>query len=301
MCAARRDARGPRRRARRPSMRPAPAPLHRAGAGSPLLLLHGFTGTWRIWRPLLGDARRPSRCPRPDAGRSPRRARGPARSRSARSSAARCWRAPCGGPITRAVRFPTLARATCATAASGSRGASSEVSGGGWSQPVRFWNAVSQPPSDLRDRRTGQPPPGDGSPVHVQSEWGRVGSHGASHVGQRGAGQGATPGVGAWGRGAWMRGGASHVPQPGAGRRAGPGRAGAALPGAGRSRPSRRSVTASNAGRAHQHEARSAFGRRRRSSPPGRRPVRARRRRVSRRCPPDGPEARPRQATGRQV
>lgn len=30
-----------------------PAPLHRAGSGSPLVLIHGFTGTWRVWRPLL--------------------------------------------------------------------------------------------------------------------------------------------------------------------------------------------------------------------------------------------------------
>lgn len=29
--------------------------LYRAGAGEPVLLLHGFTGTWRHWRPLLGD------------------------------------------------------------------------------------------------------------------------------------------------------------------------------------------------------------------------------------------------------
>jgi pimeloyl-ACP methyl ester carboxylesterase len=29
--------------------------LYRAGAGEPLLLLHGFTGTWQHWRPLLGE------------------------------------------------------------------------------------------------------------------------------------------------------------------------------------------------------------------------------------------------------
>jgi pimeloyl-ACP methyl ester carboxylesterase len=29
--------------------------LYRAGAGEPLLLLHGFLGTWRHWRPVLGE------------------------------------------------------------------------------------------------------------------------------------------------------------------------------------------------------------------------------------------------------
>jgi prohead serine protease len=29
--------------------------LYRAGEGEPLLLLHGFTGTWRHWRPVLAD------------------------------------------------------------------------------------------------------------------------------------------------------------------------------------------------------------------------------------------------------
>ena len=29
--------------------------LYRAGSGEPLVLLHGFTGTWQHWRPLLGE------------------------------------------------------------------------------------------------------------------------------------------------------------------------------------------------------------------------------------------------------
>jgi pimeloyl-ACP methyl ester carboxylesterase len=29
--------------------------LYRAGAGEPLVLLHGFTGTWHHWRPVLGE------------------------------------------------------------------------------------------------------------------------------------------------------------------------------------------------------------------------------------------------------
>jgi pimeloyl-ACP methyl ester carboxylesterase len=28
---------------------------YRAGSGEPLLLLHGFTGTWQLWRPILAD------------------------------------------------------------------------------------------------------------------------------------------------------------------------------------------------------------------------------------------------------
>ena len=35
-----------------PELSPA---LYRAGQGEPLLLLHGFTGTWQHWRPLLGE------------------------------------------------------------------------------------------------------------------------------------------------------------------------------------------------------------------------------------------------------
>src|SRR5437870_215002 len=29
--------------------------VYRAGEGEQLVLLHGFTGSWRHWRPLLGD------------------------------------------------------------------------------------------------------------------------------------------------------------------------------------------------------------------------------------------------------
>jgi pimeloyl-ACP methyl ester carboxylesterase len=31
------------------------APLHRGGSGSPLVIYHGFTGSWRVWRRLLPD------------------------------------------------------------------------------------------------------------------------------------------------------------------------------------------------------------------------------------------------------
>lgn len=33
--------------------RPPPPPFHRSGSGTPLVLIHGFTGTWRIWEPLF--------------------------------------------------------------------------------------------------------------------------------------------------------------------------------------------------------------------------------------------------------
>ena len=29
--------------------------LYRAGSGEPLVLLHGFTGSWHHWRPVLGE------------------------------------------------------------------------------------------------------------------------------------------------------------------------------------------------------------------------------------------------------
>jgi pimeloyl-ACP methyl ester carboxylesterase len=32
---------------------PIAPPYHRSGDGSPLVLLHGLTGTWRIWRPVI--------------------------------------------------------------------------------------------------------------------------------------------------------------------------------------------------------------------------------------------------------
>jgi pimeloyl-ACP methyl ester carboxylesterase len=32
---------------------PTPPPLHRGGTGAPLVLLHGVTATWTIWRPVL--------------------------------------------------------------------------------------------------------------------------------------------------------------------------------------------------------------------------------------------------------
>lgn len=34
------------------------APAHRTGVGSPLVLLHGLTGSWRIWRPVLSSLSR---------------------------------------------------------------------------------------------------------------------------------------------------------------------------------------------------------------------------------------------------
>lgn len=40
----------------RPVLVPAvgpPAPYHRVGEGTPLVLLHGITGTWRMWEPLF--------------------------------------------------------------------------------------------------------------------------------------------------------------------------------------------------------------------------------------------------------
>ena len=33
-------------------------PVHRGGDGPPLLLIHGFTGTWRVWEPVLGSLQR---------------------------------------------------------------------------------------------------------------------------------------------------------------------------------------------------------------------------------------------------
>ena len=33
-------------------------PRHRGGEGPPLLLIHGFTGTWRLWEPVLASLQR---------------------------------------------------------------------------------------------------------------------------------------------------------------------------------------------------------------------------------------------------
>ena len=35
-------------------MPPVLEPLHRGGEGEPLVVLHGFTGTWHVWRPVMG-------------------------------------------------------------------------------------------------------------------------------------------------------------------------------------------------------------------------------------------------------
>ena len=29
------------------------APVHRAGGGSPMLLIHGFAASWGVWKPVL--------------------------------------------------------------------------------------------------------------------------------------------------------------------------------------------------------------------------------------------------------
>jgi pimeloyl-ACP methyl ester carboxylesterase len=34
-------------------MNAVPSPHHRSGAGEPMVLLHGFTGSWRVWEPIL--------------------------------------------------------------------------------------------------------------------------------------------------------------------------------------------------------------------------------------------------------
>lgn len=44
---------GLRRAALRGADRPLPAPAHRGGSGTPLLLLHGVGGTWTAWKPVL--------------------------------------------------------------------------------------------------------------------------------------------------------------------------------------------------------------------------------------------------------
>ena len=58
--------------------------LYRAGDGEPLVLVHGFTATWRCWLPVLGRARPALRGHRADAAR-PRRRAAAARRRRTRS------------------------------------------------------------------------------------------------------------------------------------------------------------------------------------------------------------------------
>ena len=54
-----------------PELSPA---LYRAGAGEPLVLIHGFTATWRCWLPVLGLLVAALRGDRADAARPRRRA-----------------------------------------------------------------------------------------------------------------------------------------------------------------------------------------------------------------------------------
>jgi pimeloyl-ACP methyl ester carboxylesterase len=45
------DVRG--REVRTGLLSPVFTPAHRGGSGPPLVCLHGFTGTWRVWEPVL--------------------------------------------------------------------------------------------------------------------------------------------------------------------------------------------------------------------------------------------------------
>jgi len=39
---------------------------HRGGSGSPMVLLHGFTGSWRVWDLVLGELDEVGHCPQLD-------------------------------------------------------------------------------------------------------------------------------------------------------------------------------------------------------------------------------------------
>jgi pimeloyl-ACP methyl ester carboxylesterase len=63
-------------------------PAHRGGAGPPLVCLHGFTGTWRVWELVLPALERRHEVPAPTllghAGGPPLDAARPGRRAAAR-------------------------------------------------------------------------------------------------------------------------------------------------------------------------------------------------------------------------